>query len=256
MSWAISERRSFCSVVSNFRMNFVHTRVIPKILFKISQTVVFGIPRSFFSSRTVNRRSPLIASRTRSCFPVLLSAKVGQNEGHCQQMCGHFQTGCTTPLSVLCPYFHPQRPSVSFPSSPYNSCPDWSETWCKFVGPFFLSFSTVNKCDERKKHVGHKHTLRTTQGVRPVTTAFREFVRDYSLRSYPAEAARALWREDINAGRILFGHTSYLYIPSQKWDSCREYFEYFLMRQKSKKNQPFGRCSEYWFSILIISKSY
>ena len=34
-----------------------HTRVIPKILFKISQTVVFGIPRSFWSSRTVNRRS-------------------------------------------------------------------------------------------------------------------------------------------------------------------------------------------------------
>ena len=43
-----------------------HTRVIPKILFKISQTVVFGIPRSFSTSRTVNRRSPSIASRTRS----------------------------------------------------------------------------------------------------------------------------------------------------------------------------------------------
>ena len=43
-----------------------HTRVIPKILFKISPTVVFGIPRSFSSSRTVNQRSPSIASRTRS----------------------------------------------------------------------------------------------------------------------------------------------------------------------------------------------
>ena len=43
-----------------------HTRVIPKILFKIPQTVVFGIPRSFSSSRTVNRRSPSITSRTRS----------------------------------------------------------------------------------------------------------------------------------------------------------------------------------------------
>ena len=43
-----------------------HTRVISKILFKISQTVVFGIPRSFYSSRTVNRWSPSIASRTRS----------------------------------------------------------------------------------------------------------------------------------------------------------------------------------------------
>ena len=43
-----------------------HTRVIPNILFKIFQTVVFGIPRSFSSSRTVNRRSPLIESHTRS----------------------------------------------------------------------------------------------------------------------------------------------------------------------------------------------
>ena len=43
-----------------------HTRVIPKILFKIFQTVVYGIPRSFSSSRRVNRRSPSIASRTRS----------------------------------------------------------------------------------------------------------------------------------------------------------------------------------------------
>ena len=78
-----------------------------------------------------------------------------------------------------------------------------------FFDLFFLSFSTVNKCHERKKHVGHKHTLRATQGVRPVTTSFREFVRDYWLRSYPAEANRMLWREDINAGRILFGQTSY-----------------------------------------------
>ena len=45
-----------------------HTRVIPKILFKISQTVVFGIPKSFSGSRTVNRRSPSIASRRRSMF--------------------------------------------------------------------------------------------------------------------------------------------------------------------------------------------
>ena len=120
-----------------------------------------------------------------------------------------FLTACTTPLSVLCPYFRPQRPSVSFQSSLYNSCRDWSKTWCKFVDLFFLSFSTANKCDERKKQVGHKHTLRATQGVRTVTTAFREFVRDYWLRSYPAEANRALWREDINAGRMLFEHTLY-----------------------------------------------
>ena len=74
-----------------------------------------------------------------------------------------FLTNCTTPLSVLCSYFRPQRTSVSFQSSPYNSCRDWSKTWCKFVDLFFLSFSTINKYDERKKHVGHKHTLRATQ---------------------------------------------------------------------------------------------
>ena len=43
-----------------------HTRVIPKILFKISHTIFFGIPRSFSSSRTVSRRSPSIASCTHS----------------------------------------------------------------------------------------------------------------------------------------------------------------------------------------------
>ena len=45
--------------------------------------------------------------------------------------------------------------------------------------------------------------------------AFREFVRDW-LRSYPAEAARALWREDIYADRILFGHASYFTVWQQK----------------------------------------
>ena len=43
-----------------------HTRVIPKILFKISQTVVVSIPRSFSISQTVNQRSPSIVSCTRS----------------------------------------------------------------------------------------------------------------------------------------------------------------------------------------------
>ena len=121
-----------------------------------------------------------------------------------------FLTACTTPLSVLCPYFRPQKPSVSFQSSPYNSCRDWSKTSCKLVDLFFLSFLTVNKCDKWKQHVGYKHTLSATQGVRPVSTIFREFVRDYWLCSYPAKANRALWREDINAGQILFGHASYV----------------------------------------------
>ena len=83
-----------------------------------------------------------------------------------------YLNACTTPLSVLCPYFRPQRPSVSFQLSPYNSCRDRRKTWCKFVDLFFLSFSTVNKCDERKKHVGQKHTLHLEKGVQSVTTAF------------------------------------------------------------------------------------
>ena len=45
----------------------------------------------------------------------------------------------------------------------------------------------------------------------------------------------------------------YRYIPSQKWDS--EYFVYFLIRQNSQKNEPFRRCWEHWFYILILFKS-
>ena len=50
----------------NFGTNFAHTRVICKIEVKISQIIVFGIPRSSSSCRTVIRRSCSIASRTRS----------------------------------------------------------------------------------------------------------------------------------------------------------------------------------------------
>ena len=49
-----------------YARHIIFTWVIPKILFKISQTVVFCITRSFSSSLTVNRRSPSIASRIRS----------------------------------------------------------------------------------------------------------------------------------------------------------------------------------------------
>ena len=116
--------------------------------------------------------------------------------------------GLFTELGQLVLNFHVYLNFHPFQSSPYNSCRDWSKTWC-FVDLFFLSFSTANKCDERQKHVGYKHTLRATQCFRLVTTAFWEFVRDYWLLSYPVEANRELWREDINAGRILFGQTSY-----------------------------------------------
>ena len=90
-----------------------HTRVIPKILFKISQTVVFGIPRLFSSSRTVNRRSPSIASAPAQYYPMFLSSKVGQNENHYQQKCGLLWNDYTTLLFVFCSYTHSQTPSAS-----------------------------------------------------------------------------------------------------------------------------------------------
>ena len=86
-----------------------HTRVIPKILFKISQTVVFGIPRSFSSSWTVNRRSSSIAQY----HPMFLSLKVGQIENHYQHKCGLLWNDYTTLLFVFFSYTHSQRPSAS-----------------------------------------------------------------------------------------------------------------------------------------------
>ena len=183
LSWAISERRSFCSVVSNFGMNFAHTRVIPKILFKISQTVVFPIPRSFSSSRTVNRRSPSFANHTRSMFSGVVS------EGRPER--GSLSTDVRPFLNRLYHSFVCVMPILSSTEAfciisilSVKLSPRWSKTLCKFVDLFFLLFSTVNKCDERKQHVGHKHMLCTTQGVQPLTTAFRELVRDYWLRSF------------------------------------------------------------------------
>ena len=103
-----------------------------------------------------------------SKFEVHSTLTIEKNNQHWLDMAlTCFLTACITPLSVLCPYFRPQRPSVWFQSSPYNSCWDWSKTWCKFVDLF---------------------------------------------RSYPVEANRALWCGDINAGQILFGHTSYIII--------------------------------------------
>ena len=134
-----------------------------RFLFKIYQTVVLGIPRSFSSLRTVNRRSPTIVSRTRSMF-----SGVVVNESRPER--GSLSTDVRPFLNRLYNSFICVMPILSSTKSPYNSCRDWSRTWCKFVDLFFLSFSTVNKCD---------------QGIWSVTTAFTEFVRDYWLRSFP-----------------------------------------------------------------------
>ena len=52
-------------------------------------------------------------------------------------------------------------------------------------------------------------------------------MRDYWLRSYPAEAARALRREDINAGRILFGDTSYMGDSRPFRPGCDSHYFFF-----------------------------
>ena len=90
-----------------------HTRVIPKILFKISQTVVFGIPRSFSSLRTVNRRSPSIASRTRSILSNVFVVEGRPERESLSTECGLLWNDYTTLLFVFCSYTHSQRPSAS-----------------------------------------------------------------------------------------------------------------------------------------------
>ena len=90
-----------------------HTRVIPNILFKISQTVVFGIPSHFLV------REQLIDDHLQSqvapaqYYPMFLPSKVGQNENHYQQKCGLLWNDYTTILFVFCSYTHSQRPSAS-----------------------------------------------------------------------------------------------------------------------------------------------
>ena len=91
------------------------TRVIPKILFNISQTVVFGIPRSFSSSRTVNRRSLSIASRTRS---ILSNVFVVEGRPKRKSLSTEVRPPLkrlyhTTLLFVFCSYTHSQRPPAS-----------------------------------------------------------------------------------------------------------------------------------------------
>ena len=75
-----------------------HTRVIFKILSKISQTVVFGILRSFSSSRTVNGRSPSIASHTGS---ILSNVFVVKGRPERESLCAaSFET--IIPLFYMC----------------------------------------------------------------------------------------------------------------------------------------------------------
>ena len=71
-SLATAARYSFCSGSRSNGMNFFMTRFMPTSCVKILDTVVFGIPRSASSSRTVSHQSLLIAAHTHSTFSGVL----------------------------------------------------------------------------------------------------------------------------------------------------------------------------------------
>ena len=137
-----------------------HTRLIPKILFKISQIVVFGIPRSFSSSRTVNRLSLSIASRTRS---ILSNVFVVEGRPERESL----STEVRLPLKRL---YHSFIRVLLIHSFPKVFCIIWivselvfrveNKIWCKFVDLVFQSFLTITKSAELKNSFVNKDTLR------------------------------------------------------------------------------------------------
>ena len=120
----------------------------------------------------------------------------------------YYLTACTTTLCVLCPYFRPQRPSVLFQSSPKKSCRVWSKTWCKSVDLFFVSFSTLNKCDEQKKHVDIPLTHAARDPRRPASNYGIRGVREGLLvtlipRRGQSSALARRYKRRSNTFRIL-----------------------------------------------------
>ena len=71
-SLATAAQCSFCSGTRSHGTHFAMTCFMPRFYVKISDTVVFGIPRSASSSPTVSCWSSLIAARTRSTFSDIL----------------------------------------------------------------------------------------------------------------------------------------------------------------------------------------
>ena len=63
---------SFCSSSRSHRTNFAMKHFMPRSCVKVSDTVVFGVPRSASSSHTVGRQSLLIAACTHSTFSGVL----------------------------------------------------------------------------------------------------------------------------------------------------------------------------------------
>ena len=102
---------SFCSGSESCRTNFTMTHYIPKSCIKILDTVVFGIPRLAFSSRTVSHWSLLVATHTHSTFSGGLHfagfPKHGSLSPDPQPSLKHL---CHT-LFVLHSLHHPPKPS-------------------------------------------------------------------------------------------------------------------------------------------------
>ena len=70
-------------------------------------------PHTRESFLTVNRRSPSIASRTRSILFNVFVVEGRLNENHYQQKCGLLWNDYTTLLFVFCSNTHSRRPSAS-----------------------------------------------------------------------------------------------------------------------------------------------
>ena len=184
------------------------TRVIPKILSKISQTVVFGIPKSFSSPRTVNRRSGSIASRTRTILSNLFVVEgLPERES--------LSTEVQPPLKRL---YHSFIRVLLIHSFPKAICiiwivselvfPSWKQNLMQ-IRWSCLSVITITKSAELRNSFVNKNTLRMNYTSGRCQQATYRFVRLYCWRSCPAEVATTLWRRDIKVGPILSGPTLY-----------------------------------------------
>ena len=185
-----------------------HTWIIPKILFKISQTVDFGIPRSFSSSRTFNRRSPSIASRHRS---ILSNVFVVESWPKRESL----STEVRPPLKRLYHFFISVLLINSFPKA---FCiiwivselvfPSWKQNLMQIRWSCFSVIFNNHKIRRTENTFVNKDTLRMNCTSGRCQQANHRFLRLYCWRSCPAEVAQTLWRGDIKVGPILSGHTS------------------------------------------------
>ena len=102
---------SFCSGSRSHGTNFTTTGFMPRSCIKISDTVVFGIPRSASSSHTVSHWSVMIVACPCQHSQVFCLLWAPQNVDHFQQILKHlwsvsatlylYYTHCIIPKSLL-----------------------------------------------------------------------------------------------------------------------------------------------------------